>query len=40
MSIESKKEGNAKKMSSLSAKNDMGIADMAKKIISDYVKRK
>lgn len=33
-------KGNARKLSSLSAKNDMGIADMAKKIISDYMKRR
>lgn len=33
-------KGSARKLSSLSTKNDMKIADMAKKIISDYVKRR
>ena len=33
-------KGTARKLSSLSAKNDMGISNMAKKIISDYVKRR
>jgi len=32
--------GSARKQSSLSTKNDMKIAEMAKKIISDYVKRR